>query len=107
MAAELETYMLADYVGGQRNLGAIDLQAEREYWEHHIDDPGNRSIIMASSVTALSWLHGDVRRPITAYALTLTGHLLQIWAQKCALPRSQSNIALNDKLRTMRLYAQQ
>jgi hypothetical protein len=40
MAAELETYMLADYVRGERGLGAIYLQAEREYWKHHIDDPG-------------------------------------------------------------------
>jgi len=40
MAAELETYMLADYARGERNLGAIYLQAEREYWKHHIDDPG-------------------------------------------------------------------
>lgn len=39
MAAELETYMLTDYVGGERNLGAIYLRAEREYWQHHIDDP--------------------------------------------------------------------
>jgi Peptidase family C25 len=41
MAAELETYMLTDYVRGQRNLGAIYLHAEQEYWKHHIDDPGN------------------------------------------------------------------
>jgi Peptidase family C25 len=40
MAAELETYMLTDYVGGQRSLGTIYLQAERKYWDHHIDDPG-------------------------------------------------------------------
>jgi len=40
MSAELETYMLTQYVAGQRHLGAIYLQAEREYWEHHIDDPG-------------------------------------------------------------------
>ena len=39
MAAELETYMLTDYSAGQRNLGAIYLHAEREYWEHHIGDP--------------------------------------------------------------------
>jgi Peptidase family C25 len=40
MAAELETYMLTQYVGGQRNLGAIYLLAEREYWRHHINDSG-------------------------------------------------------------------
>jgi hypothetical protein len=40
MGAEFETYMLTDYVKGQRILGAIYLQAERAYWEHHIDDPG-------------------------------------------------------------------
>jgi len=40
MAAEFETYMLTEYVGRERNLGAIYLRAEREYWEHHIDDPG-------------------------------------------------------------------
>jgi hypothetical protein len=40
MAAELESYMLADYAGGQRNLGAIYLGAEREYWKHHLDDMG-------------------------------------------------------------------
>ncbi len=40
MAAELETYMLADYVSGRRDLGAIYLRAERQYWERHIDDPG-------------------------------------------------------------------
>jgi peptidase C25-like protein len=40
MAAELETYMLASYVRGERNLGAIYLGAERQYWAHHIDDRG-------------------------------------------------------------------
>jgi hypothetical protein len=40
MAAELETYMLTQYVAGQRNLGAIYLQAERQYWRSHINDPG-------------------------------------------------------------------
>ncbi len=40
MAAELETYMLTQYVAGQRNLGAIYLQAERQYWKNHINDPG-------------------------------------------------------------------
>ncbi len=40
MAAEFETYMLTDYVHGERNLGTIYLRAERHYWEHHIDDPG-------------------------------------------------------------------
>ncbi len=42
MAAELETYMLTQYVGGQRNLGAIYLLAERQYWKNHgINDPGS------------------------------------------------------------------
>ena len=40
MAAEFETYMLTDYVNGERNLGAVYLRAEKQYWEHHIDDPG-------------------------------------------------------------------
>jgi len=40
MAFELETYMLTDYVKGQRVLGAMYLHAERQYWEHHITDPG-------------------------------------------------------------------
>jgi hypothetical protein len=40
MAAELETYMLTRYVSGERNLGAIYLRAQREYWQHHIDDTG-------------------------------------------------------------------
>ena len=42
MAAELETYMLTDYLKGQRTLGEIYLRAERQYWEHHIDDAGRQ-----------------------------------------------------------------
>ena len=41
MAAELETYMLMQYALGQRNLGAIYLQAERQYWAGHRGDAGN------------------------------------------------------------------
>jgi hypothetical protein len=40
MAAELETYMLTDYVKGERVLGALYLQGERAYWKRHIDDRG-------------------------------------------------------------------
>jgi len=40
MSAEFETYMLRAYTQGQRNLGEIYLNAEVEYWKHHIDDPG-------------------------------------------------------------------
>jgi peptidase C25-like protein len=40
MSAEFERYMLLLYAKGLRNLGAIYLQAEAEYWKHHIDDPG-------------------------------------------------------------------
>ncbi len=40
MSAEFETYMLTAYAKGQRNLGTIYLQAESEYWTHHINDPG-------------------------------------------------------------------
>jgi hypothetical protein len=40
MAVELEGYMLAQYARGERNLGSIYLQAEREYWKHHVDDTG-------------------------------------------------------------------
>ena len=39
-AAEMETSMLTRYAQGQRVLGAIYLQAERDYWTRHIDDNG-------------------------------------------------------------------
>jgi hypothetical protein len=40
MAAETETYMLSTYGSGERNLGTIYLNAERQYWQNHLDDLG-------------------------------------------------------------------
>jgi hypothetical protein len=40
IGAEFETYMLANYQGGERVLGSIYLQSAREYWRHHIGDTG-------------------------------------------------------------------
>jgi hypothetical protein len=40
MATDLETSMFTDYLAGQRNLGAIYLHAEQNYWRKHINDLG-------------------------------------------------------------------
>jgi hypothetical protein len=40
MATDLEKSMFTDYLAGQRNLGAIYLHAEQNYWRLHINDLG-------------------------------------------------------------------
>jgi Peptidase family C25 len=40
MATDLEKSMFTDYLAGQRNLGAIYLHAQQNYWRLHIEDPG-------------------------------------------------------------------
>ena len=55
MAAELETYMLTQYVAGQRDLSTMYLQAERQYWKNHINDPGVVDHHSPSQLYSVSW----------------------------------------------------